>query len=101
MRTIDPWPISTALAHQGAAERLRKRVFADAERWRDRIVSDGRAAVDAFQVQTGNSGDRLVSLLGELRTASGDAAERSTRRQIFRLVHETLLLHMRNDRISK
>ena len=101
MGTIDPEPVSAALAHQGAAERLRKRVFADAERWRDRVVSDGLAAVDAFRAQTGSSDERLMALVGELRTASGDSAERSIRRQIFRLVHETLLLHMRDDRISQ
>jgi len=101
MRAIDPQPISAALAHQGAAERLRQRVFADAELWRDRIVSDGRAAVDAFRARTGSSDERLVALLGELRTAVGDSAERSIRRRIFRLVHDTLSLHMRDDRISR
>ncbi len=100
MRTIDPEPVGTALARQGTAERLRKRVFTDAERWRDRIVSDGCAAVDTFRARTGSSDERLAALVGELRTASGDAAERNIRRQIFRLVHDTLLLHMRDDRIS-
>ncbi len=101
MRSIDPGPVSNALAQQGTAERLRKRVFADAERWRDRIVSDGPAGVDAFRTQTGSSDERLVTLVGELRTAPGDSAERSIRRQIFRLVHDTLLLHRRGDRISQ
>ncbi len=101
MRSIDPGPVSNALAQQGAAEHLRKRVFADAERWRDRIVSDGAAGVDAFRTQTGNSDERLVTLVGELRTAPGDSAEHSIRRQIFRLVHDTLLLHIRGDRISQ
>lgn len=101
MRSIDSAPIGNALAQQSAAERLRKRVFADAERWRDRIVSDGPAGVDAFRTQTGSSDERLVTLVGELRTAPGDSAERSIRRQIFRLVHDKLLLHIRGDRISQ
>ncbi len=101
MRSIDPEPVSEALAQQGAAERLRKRVFADAERWRDRIVGGGPAAVAAFRAQTGSSDERMVALLGELGAASSDSAERSVRRKIFRLVHDALLLRMRDDRISQ
>ena len=101
MRSIDPLPVSNALAQQGANERLRKRLFADAERWRDRIVSDGPAGIDAFRTQTGSSDERLVALVGELQSASGDSVERGIRRQIFQLVHDTLLLHMRGDRISQ
>ena len=57
MRNCDPVPIQRALDARGAEDRRAKRVFADAERWRDRIVTEGGEAVRLFCDQSGASAE--------------------------------------------
>lgn len=90
MRQVDPLPIQNALAALGADDRATKRLFASAERWRDRIVADGGPAVAALEATVGERDDELRSLFHDLQTAPHEPAERAVRRRIFRHVHALL-----------
>lgn len=91
MRGVDPEPIRAAISKHNADDLRGKRIFAKAEQWRDRIVRDGRAAVDEFDAMTGSDNVRLRSLLDELNSARSERAEKTVRRQIFRQIHDNLV----------
>ena len=90
MREVDPEPIRALLDRLRADDRRQKRVFANAERWRDRIVANGRESLPAFEAEIGVSSPELATLLGDLDRAVGDRDERSIRRKIFRVIHDAL-----------
>ncbi len=101
MRSCDPEPIRHALAARESDDRLAKRVFADAERWRDRITDGGDEAIHEFCEQTGAAAAPLAELLGRIRTAPGERAEKGLRRQLFRAIHDALIGAAQDDRISR
>jgi ribosome-associated protein len=101
MRGNDPEPIRHALAARESDDRLAKRVFADAERWRDRITAGGDEAIREFCEQTGAAPVPLAELLGRVRTAPGERAEKGLRRQLFRSIHDALIGAAQDDRISR
>ncbi len=101
MRQMDPEPIRRGLAEIRRDELLSKRLFATAERWRDRIADDGQAAVDAFREETGSGNDDLDALVAELERAVSDKARRRVRRKIFRRVNDALAATTTDDRISR
>lgn len=90
MREVDPEPIRALLDRLRADDRRQKRVFANAERWRDRIVRDGHAALSDFEAEIGTTKSDLNELIGDLERALSDNIERGIRRKIFRVVHEAL-----------
>ncbi len=91
MRDVDPAPIRAALALMRVDEMHDKHLFAKAEKWRDRVIKDGAAALDEFAVATGTDDAELRSLLAELDVAFSERAEKTTRRKIFRRIHEILV----------
>ena len=91
MRDIDPEPIRATLARLNANEMRDKRLFARAERWRDRIVSDRSEALSAFTAETGSEDPDLRKLLAELDVAFDERSEKTVRRKIFRRIHEILV----------
>ncbi len=93
MRDVDPEPIRALLDRLRADDRRQKRVFANAERWRDRILSSGREALSDFESETGTENPELSSLIGELDRAVSDREERTVRRRIFRVIHDALSAH--------
>ena len=101
MRSCDPEPIRQALEARGAEDRRAKRVFADAERWRDRITNGGSDAVRSFCEQSGASSEPLVELLDRIQSAPNDRIEKGLRRQLFREIHDTLMAAAQDDRISQ
>ena len=101
MRSADSQAIRETLDKRSAHNSVRKHVFADAERWRDRIVTEGRTAIDEFATVTGVAGDELGKLQKELRSSRNDRTLTSIRRQIFRVIHDALMSCTRNDRISR
>lgn len=101
MRDVEPGPLEAALARRAAASNADKRVFADAERWRDRIVREGRAAVVAFEQAAGITSPELADLVDRLARAGSDKDLRTLRRQIFRTLHQTLLTALHNDRLPR
>ena len=91
MRNVDPQPIRAKLAQLRADDVRNKRIFARAERWRDRLLVDGARALDAFNTETDTTDAELRTLLGDLDVAYSEKAEKTVRRQIFRRVHEILV----------
>ena len=96
MRDVDLEPINVLLARLKADDRHKKRIFANAERWRDRLVRQGHEALRAFEAETGRADAELVALLEELDRSASDRVETTIRRNIFRRVHETLAASSRD-----
>lgn len=90
MREVDPQPIRAGLARLRADDLRQKRVFAEAERWRERIVRERGTGLDAFESETGSAVEELRSLLANLDSAFGDRDKKAASRKIFRRVHEIL-----------
>lgn len=96
MRDVDPEPLQALFAKLHADDRREKRIFADAERWRDRVVKEGRAALDDFRAEAGREIAELGELVDALARAVSDRDEKTVRRQIFRLIHDALAAHTRD-----
>ena len=77
MRDLDPEPIRAGLAALRADDRTAKRVFANAERWRDRLLREGTEAVAAFEADTGQAESGLTGLLADYAVATSDRAEKT------------------------
>ena len=90
MRDLDPAQMRVAIAAIHADDARDKQVFARAEKWRDRLIREGAAALDAFTAETGSPDPDLRSLLAELEVAFSEKAEKTVRRKIFRRIHEIL-----------
>ena len=101
MRNCDPEPIRRALGTREADERRAKRVFANAERWRDRITTGGEEDVRLFCELSGSSPAALEELLGRIRNTPSERVEKSLRRQLFREIHDALMAATQDDRISR
>jgi ribosome-associated protein len=97
MRQLDPAPVRAALEVTGRQEKLDRSVFRNAEKWRDRIVAEGNIGVAEFSQQTGRDSGRLDALCKELSRTDNPAGRKKICRQIFREVHQQLLLEMQND----
>ena len=90
MRDVDPEPIRAELARRTADDVRAKQLFARTERWRDRIVREGDAALDQFVGETGVDDAQLRHAIAELEVSFSERVEKTIRRQIFRRVHEIL-----------
>lgn len=101
MRDCDPEPIRRALDARGADDRRAKRLFADAERWRDRITAEGDAAARSFCEQSGADVGPFIELLNRIRSAPNERIEKGLRRQLFREIHDALMAAAQDDRISR
>jgi ribosome-associated protein len=91
MRAVDPEPIRAAVARLAADDAEAKRLFAQAERWRDRLVAEGAAVLGEFAAATGVSDTELSAWLAELDVCVNERVEKSLRRKIFRRVHAILV----------
>lgn len=96
MGHVDPEPIRAALSKFGAKSRQDRKLFASAERWRDRMSSEGIEAAEEFFTATGSHDHQLQQLLANLATAPNGEIERRLRRQIFRRVHELLAAQLKD-----
>ena len=90
MRGIDPEPVRAALAAGANAARQEAARFRRAERWRDRLVEEGQAAIAEFAAEfAADSGELqglVMAALAERR--SGRAA--GAARRLFRRVRDIL-----------
>ncbi len=91
MRDIDPQPIEALFDRMRADDRREKRVFTNAERWRDRLVRDGHAGLDAFEADSGEQHPDIRELLEALDRAPTERIERGIRKQLFRKIHAVLV----------
>jgi len=90
MRDIDPESIRQELTRLRADDLREKRVFARAEKWRDRLVRERAAALPAFAEETGDTDADLHALISELDVAFSERDQKTVSRKIFRRVHEIL-----------
>ena len=91
MRQANAEQIRMELAALGANDRREKKLFAGAERWRDKLVNDNKQALDDFETHIGASDAELRQLLDDLRTAVDDKTEKTFKRQVFRRIHDILV----------
>lgn len=90
MRGADVQAIRAVLDARNSAGLADKQRFAAAERWRDRLVAEGRTALPAFAEATGRDDDGLAGLLDELERAAGEKQLKHIRKQLFRRIHALL-----------
>jgi len=91
MRDVDPEPIRATLARLHSDDAAARRLFAQAEHWRDRLIALGGDALDEFAGATGATDADLPIWLAELRVCNNERTEKTLRRKIFRRVHEILV----------
>ena len=91
MRQIDADAIRAALHRFGADDRNARRLFATAEKWRDRLITADAGAWDAFLAETGCDDTELEQLIAELPKTVDERREKFLRRQIFRRIHAVLV----------
>lgn len=101
MRESDAAVIRQALEAGDAEERLARRVFADAEAWRDRVLEDGDQAVLALRSSVDNVDATLDGLLRDLRATRSERTAKHLRREVFRVIHTALMAQAQDDRISR
>ncbi len=91
MRQADAEQIRIELVALGASDRREKKLFAGAERWRDKLVDDDKQALVDFETHIGASDAELRRLLGDLEMAVNDRTEKTLKRQVFRRIHDILV----------
>lgn len=91
MRTIDAAPVRAQLVQLRADEMRGRQQFAEAEKWRDRVIREGAPALDDFAKASGADVGELRSLLAELQVTFSERVEKTLRRKIFRRIHEILV----------
>lgn len=91
MRDVDAEPIRALLAARRAGEQDSRRLFARAERWRDRLARERHAALAAFEADVGARCTNVEHILDQLASAADERNERRLRRDLFREVHAKLV----------
>jgi len=86
MRNVDPEPIRAMLATVDGEDLQARRMFRDAESWRDRLEADP-ADLPSFFDFTGSECATIVAALDRCRTAIGEREQKAARRQLFREIH--------------
>jgi len=97
MRGVDPAPIRLALHAFGHSDQLDKRVFSDAEKWRDRITADEPNALVDFFTHLGHENQALVAEVKALAAATSDRARKQAKRRVFREIHKEIMLKVQNE----
>lgn len=89
MAGTDVGKLREALHALGERERVQKRVFAQAERLRDRLIREGEEVIDECP-ELAEASDTLRSALSAYRGALSDRDETRYRRELFRCIHQAL-----------
>lgn len=90
LRQSDAAAIRQGLTGLTADDIAGKRRFREAERLRDRLVEDGFDGVAACAEASGANADLLRNLLGQAAQARSDRAQKTARRELFRVIHAAL-----------
>jgi ribosome-associated protein len=89
MRRIDPDPIRAALEAVGTTARLETMRFKRAERWRDRLVLEGQAAIVEFIAEFPQADHAVLSrLAGAAAAEHASGKPGSAKRELFRWVRD-------------
>jgi ribosome-associated protein len=100
MRSVDAAPIEAALALLDRDDREARRVFRDAERWRDRIVGEPEIALTEFLQWTGGTAPAVEECVRTVQRAGGDRDLKSAKRRLFRVIHEEVAQKVQRDASS-
>ncbi len=92
MRELDPAPIEAQLERWEAGTRAHKAAFRAAERWRERLLQEAGALTELLQERPKLAGTGLETLIEQARSATTPARRSAAARQLFRRIHEELLL---------
>jgi ribosome-associated protein len=90
MRDIDAEPIRSAIDALGRQSQLDNQVFREAERWRDRMIAEGSAAIEEFRALVGDDSEALERHLRDYATAGSETTRKTAFRQIFREIYAKL-----------
>lgn len=90
LRDADVESIRRALADVTRDSIAGKRRFRTAEKWRDRLLAEGREALDECAAATGADGDALRQTVEQATHTRNEKAGKTARRELFRLVHDAL-----------
>ena len=96
MRSIDPTPIRLTLERLNQESHVDKRLFREAEQWRDRIVDGDAETIAVFAADTGCPSEVLLELKQSLDSTRDDRRNKQLRKQIFRELHKQLAARMQN-----
>ncbi len=87
LRDADVLAITAKLSAIRRDDEQAKSAFKQAERWRDRLLNEGRPALEAFAQAFDSTRTNLEPLLNQLWQGVDERSERHLRRQVFRIVH--------------
>ena len=90
MRDVDAEPIRRALEALQQHEKREKKIFRQAEHWRDRIVQGELETLNEFFELTGSVSEDLTALTKEYAASSADSVRKRLRKKIFQRVHKEL-----------
>ncbi len=97
MRDVDPEPIEAAIDTFGHDDRQEKRIFREAESWRDRITGDDPDALEELFAHIGHENKTLSNEVKAWRAAVADKFRKQARRRIFREIHKEIAMKVQND----
>jgi len=91
MRRVDPEPIRAALEAVSETARLETMRFKRAERWRDRLVLEGQAAIAEFIAEVPQADHAVLAQLTGMAAAEHAAGKPAgAKRELFRWVRDML-----------
>ena len=90
LMSIDVAPIRALTAEREAVDRRQTLHFRNAERWRDRLVRERRAAIGDFEAAIGRPAPAIAELVGALEKTFSDREEKHLRKTLFRAVFDEL-----------
>jgi ribosome-associated protein len=92
MRKIDAEPIRAALAAKRERERLETMRFHRVEQWRERLLKEGSAGVEAFVAEIGAKADaqQLQRLVDEAQREKRVGGAPRASRELFRVLRDAL-----------
>jgi len=96
MRRADPEPIRATLAALGADDRHAKRIFREAEKWRDRLRDGNEEALDAFHTYIGRECPAVLISTRACKNAMNDRELKAASRRLFREIHREIEGNVQN-----
>ena len=90
LMNVDTTAIREHIERRDARRRQHNKHFQSAERWRDRIVREGKPALEAFEAAIGGPAADTRDLVVQLDHVRSDREEKGLRRAIFRSVFDAL-----------
>jgi ribosome-associated protein len=90
LRSADTEQLQSAVDALEQGQNLERQLFHRAERWRDRLVSEGMPALQEFNASCNGEHRELARLLNDIRPGMPEASRRQLSRQIFRQIHADL-----------